>query len=119
MHKFRDLKVWQRAMTFTVTIYRETAKFPADERFGLVSQLRRACASIPLNIAEGSGNNSNKEFCRFLEIARRSGYEVMTGIDIARGLEYLPDAQADALLKEADEIVAMIVGLTKTLQRSN
>lgn len=118
-HKFRDLKVWQRAMALTISIYRETAQFPAEERFGLVSQLRRASAAIPLNIAEGSGNSSNREFCRFLEIAQRSGYEVMTGIDIARGLGYWTDELADSLLKDVDEIVAMIVGLAKSLQREN
>jgi four helix bundle protein len=102
-------------MAFTVEIYRESQKWPADERFGLISQIRRASASIPLNIAEGAGNNSNEEFCRFLQYALRSAYEVMTAIDIARGLNFLPDERADSLLGEADEIAAMIVGLMKSL----
>ena len=115
MHKYRELKVWQRSMAFTVTIYRETRGWPSDERFGLISQIRRATCSIPMNIAEGAGNDSDKEFCRYLEMALRSDYEVMTAIDIARGLEFLPDERADALLKDADEIAAMIVGLMKSL----
>ena len=115
MHKYRELKVWQRSMAFTVTIYRETRGWPSDERFGLISQIRRATCSIPMNISEGAGNDSDKEFCRYLEMALRSDYEVMTAIDIARGLEFLPDERADALLKEADEIAAMIVGLMKSL----
>jgi four helix bundle protein len=57
MHKYRDLKVWQRAMAFTVTIYRESRTWPPDERFGLISQIRRATSAIALNIAEGAGND--------------------------------------------------------------
>jgi len=115
MHKYRELKVWQRAMVFTVTIYRETRGWPDDEKFGLISQIRRATSGIPMNIAEGAGNTSNKEFCRFLEIALRSDYELMTAIDIARGLEFVSNERADALLAEADEIAAMTVGLMKSL----
>ncbi len=115
MHKYRELKVWQRGMKFTVMVYRESRQWPPDERFGLISQIRRAVCSIPLNIAEGAGNDSDKEFCRYLEIALRSDYEVMTAIDIARGLEFLPDMRADSLLQEADEIAAMLVGLMKSL----
>ena len=115
MHKYRELKVWQRAMGFTITVYRETQGWPQSERYGLTSQIRRAATSISLNIAEGAGNTSNKEFCRFLEFGLRSSYEVMTAIDIARGLEYFSSERADALLAEADEIAAMIVGLMKSL----
>jgi len=115
MHNFRELKVWQQGMKFTVAIYRESRQWPQDERFGLISQIRRAASSIPLNIAEGAGNSSDKEFCRYLEMALRSAYEVMTAIDIARGLEFLADKAADDLQKECDEIAAMLVGLMKSL----
>jgi len=115
MHNFRELKVWQRGMKFTVAISRESRQWPQDERFGLISQIRRAASSIPLNIAEGAGNSSDKEFCRYLEMALRSAYEVMTAIDIARGLEFLADKAADDLQKECDEIAAMLVGLMKSL----
>ena len=115
MHKYHELKVWQRAMAFTIAIYRETRTWPTDERFGLISQIRRATSAIPLNIAEGAGNDSNKEFCHFLQIALRSTYEVMTAIEIARGLEFLRNERADELLKEANEIAAMMVGLMKSL----
>ena len=119
MHKYRELKVWQRAMDFTIVIYQESKGWPSDERFGLISQIRRATTSIPLNIAEGAGNSSDKEFCRFLEIALRSTYEVMTAIDIARGLKFLPDERADPLVAEADKIAAMLVGLMKSLGWKN
>jgi four helix bundle protein len=114
MQKFRDLAVWQRAMAFTVTIYGETRTWPDSERYGLTSQIRRASCSIPLNIAEGAGNSSKREFCRFLEMALRSTYEVMTVIDIAERLEFLPGASARLLSKEADEIAAMTTGLMKS-----
>jgi four helix bundle protein len=89
MHNYRELKVWQRAMAFTIAIYRTTQSWPSDERFGLISQTRRATTSIALNIAEGSGNSAKNEFRRFLEYALRSTYEVMTAVEIARGLGYL------------------------------
>ncbi len=74
MHNYRQLKVWQRSLAFALRVYREAAEhFPADERFGLTSQICRAAGSIPMNIAEGSGNSSNKEFCRYLDMAKRSG----------------------------------------------
>lgn len=113
MHRSRELKVWQRAMAFTVRIYAENQDWPSEERFGMTSQVRRAASSIPLNIAEGSGNSSDREFCHFLSIALRSAYETMTAIDIARGLGLLTGERADALLVAADEIAAMTVGLMK------
>jgi four helix bundle protein len=102
-------------MAFTLAVYRASRLWPNEERFGLISQIRRAASSIPMNIAEGAGNDSDKEFCRYLEIALRSSYEVMTAIDIARGLEFLPNERADSLVQEADEIAAMLVGLMKSL----
>ena len=96
-------------------IYRESQKWPSDERFGLISQIRRATTSIPLNIAEGAGNSSKQEFCRFLQYGLRSTYETMTAIDIARGLNFLSDERADSLLAEADKIAAMTVGLMKSM----
>lgn len=118
MHNYENLQVWQRVMDLTVRIYEATATLPNDERFGLTSQLRRAAASIPMNIAEGSGNSSNKEFCRFLEITLRSGYEVLTGIEIAKRLRYMSTSVAAELTKELREIIAMIVGLMKSLGRN-
>lgn len=86
MHNYENLQIWQRSMDLAVNIYKVTVSLPNDERFGLTSQLRRAAASIPMNIAEGSGNSSNKEFRRFLEISLRSGNEVLTDVVIARRL---------------------------------
>lgn len=118
MHKYENLKVWQQAMDLVVRIYQASANFPPDERYGLISQLRRSATSIPLNIAEGSGNSSNKEFCRFLEIALRSGYEVLTTIEISKRLSYITEEISSELQTETREIIAMIVGLTKTLGKN-
>lgn len=115
MHKYRELKVWQRSLALTVKVYQETRRWPPDERFGLISQTRRASYSIPLNIAEGSGSSSSPDFCRFLEYALKSDYELMTAIDIANGLGFLSNEDAKPFLDEADEIAAMITGLMKSL----
>ena len=91
IHRFRDLKVWQRSLTFVTSVYRATAKFPKSELFGLTGQFRRAATAIPLNIAEGAGSGTDAEFCRFLRIAFRSAYEVMAILDVARALDLLDD----------------------------
>ena len=115
MHRFRELKVWQRAMDFVTEIHRSSSGFPRSEQFGLTSQIRRAASSIPLNISEGVGAGSNTEFRRFLSYALRSTYEVMTALEIARRLAYCSGEKTQALLTEADEIDAMIVGLSRSL----
>jgi four helix bundle protein len=115
MHTFRKLKVWQRGMDFVTEVYRVSAGFPQAEQFGLTSQIRRAATSIPLNIAEGAGCGSNPEFQRFLSYALRSAYEVMTASEIAQRLGYSSPDETQALLSEADQIAAMIVGLSRSL----
>jgi len=115
MHNFRKLKVYKKAIDFSVLIYNHTKTFPKEEQFGLVSQVRRAAVSVSLNIAEGSGNKSAKEFKRFLEIALRSIYEVMSCLEIAMKLNYLKEEDFEVLIADSDEIAAMIVGFSKQL----
>lgn len=107
--------MYQRAIEFAIEIYKLSKTFPREELYGLTSQIRRAVTSISLNIAEGSGNNSEKEFRRFLEIALRSDYEVMTCLEIAVRLNYCVRKDFDRLVVEADEIAAMITGFSKIL----
>jgi four helix bundle protein len=109
------LKVWQQAMDLVTKIYRVSAGFPKAEQFGLTSQLRRAAISVPLNIAEGAGNNSNVEFQRFLGYALRSTYEVMTALEVAQRLGYGTPEGIQSLLADADEVAAMVVGLSRSL----
>jgi four helix bundle protein len=115
MHKFRELKVWQRAMDFVGEIYKVSTRFPRSEQFGLTSQIRRAAIGIPLNIAEGAGASSSTQFLQFLSYALRSTYEIMTALEIAERLDYCSPEKTQALLNEADEIAAMIVGLSRSL----
>jgi len=103
-------------MDFIEEIYKITEKFPAKELYGLTSQLRRAATSVALNIAEGSAAGSDIEFNRFLNIANRSNYEVMCGIEIAKRLNYVEVVEYDLLLKRSDELSAMLSGLKKKLR---
>lgn len=86
---FRHLIVWQKAKLLTKKIYNITNKFPTEEKFGIVSQIKRASSSIMANIAEGNQRRTKKERCRFIEIARGSLVEVDCFIDLALELEYL------------------------------
>jgi four helix bundle protein len=113
---FRDLTVWQRAITLTLEIYKLTATFPDSERFGLTNQLRRAAVSVARNIAEGYGRSTKGKYVQFLGHARGSISEVETQLVIARGLEF----GSKQLLKTAEtscnEVGRMLRAMMKTLQ---
>jgi four helix bundle protein len=112
---YRDLIVWQRAMELCAAIYRATAAFPQAERFGLVSQMRRAAVSIPSNIAEGHGRLTTSEYRQFLGIARGSLKELETQIQIASDLGYLGNTAADACTALAEEVGRMLSTLIAAL----
>ena len=111
--KYQKLVVWQKAMSFVTEVYRVTRTFPGDERFGLTSQMRRAAISVPSNIAEGAGRGSDREFIRFLQIAKGSLFELETQIGICQRLGLLTEAQD--LLKRVDHQAAMITNLIESL----
>jgi len=113
MQRFTELKVWQRSHELTLEAYRVTAGFPSAERFGLISQLRRAAASIPTNIAEGSKRESNQEYARFLNSAEGSLAETEYLVMLSRDLGFLARDSADELLKEITEIARMLNALKK------
>jgi len=115
-HKFRKLNVWQKSIQFISLIYRITAKFPREERFGLIDQIRRASISICLNIAEGSGSGSDPEFRRFLRMAQRSAYEVIAALEIAINLKMTEKFILENAIMEVDQVSAMIAGLIKSLK---
>ena len=106
---------WQKAMTLVKEIYELSAGFPADERFGLTAQLRRAAVSIPSNIAEGQGRAFDKEFARFLSNSMGSLMEVETQVMIAQDLGFLKKDAAETLLRQTGEIVRLVNGLMKKL----
>lgn len=103
-------------MELVTNVYVLTRNFPQHEIYGLTSQLRRTAVSIPLNIAEGAGSDSPNEFKRFLDIALKSTYETMTALEISERLQYANQDNLKSLQAEADQIAAMIVGLTKSLR---
>jgi len=117
MHDFRKLDVYKRALLFTKRVRRVTSKFPREEVFGLTSQFRRASDSIVLNLAEGAGCSSRKEFAKFVGYSTRSGYECGGCEDIAVELEYVSTDEYEKLLDETNQIVAMLIGLQRSLQK--
>jgi four helix bundle protein len=117
MNKFRDLKVYQKAVCFSRQVYEITAKFPKSEILGLTSQLRRAACSIVLNIAEGAGSDSVREFIRYLEHSPKSAFEVMSGMDIAKGIGFIKDQAYCECQQELTEISVMLKGLQQSLKK--
>ncbi len=115
MQDFRELKVWKKAHHLTLQVYRESTAFPADERFGLVGQLRRAAVSVPANIAEGCGRGTAKDMGRFLHIAAGSAAEVEYHLMLARDLGYMTDAQHLILEDQIVEIKRMLTALNRRI----
>lgn len=116
MHNFKELKVWKKAIDFVIEIYKLSDNFPDKEKFGIISQLRRAAVSVSCNISEGAGKSSNKDFNRFLEIAIGSANEVENLIIICNRLDYLKENEANIATDKIHEIRKMIVGFQKTLK---
>lgn len=114
--RFEKLDVWQLAIEFSDEIYRVTATFPTDERFGLTNQLRRASVSTAANIAEGAGRQSNKDNQRFIDIAYGSLMEVVSHLTIARRQEFLDADSWEELRGNADRLARMLSGLSAYLR---
>lgn len=114
---YRGLIAWQRSMDFAEAIFRLSAAFPAEERFGLTNQIRRASNSIPANIAEGRGRGSPADFARFLSIARGSLFEVETHLYLAQRFEFISAEDVERLIAETSEIAKLLSGLIRQ-QRS-
>ena len=108
MKNFKDLLVWQKAIELVVFVYEVTKKFPEGERYGLVSQMRRSAVSIPSNISEGHMRNANKDFKRFVSIARGSCAELETQAIIAYKLGYLDENVYKLVLSRIEEVAKML-----------
>lgn len=115
---YRQLKVWQKAMDLTVEIYSLVNKFPRAENYALSDQMRRSVVSIPSNIAEGQGRNSDKEFVNFLSIARGSLWELETQIEISERLHYIDSGQKNKVYEQTEEIGKMLNALANSLEQS-
>jgi four helix bundle protein len=116
MQDFRNLKVWEKAHALTLGVYRNTKDFPNDERFGLTSQLRRACASIAANLAEGCARNGDVEFARFTNIALGSASETDYHLLLARDLGYLDKPAYVPLFEQIAEVKRMLNALERSLR---
>lgn len=116
MRDFKKLDIWQRSHELTLRIYKLTNAFPKTEQYGLTSQLRRACASVPINIAEGCGRLSKKELARFVVIAAGSLSEVEYIVLLATELSYIPRSDYEPLNKEINEIKRMIYTFHKRIK---
>ncbi len=109
------LIVWQKSHELVLKIYEATKDFPKEEQFGLTSQIRRAAVSIPSNIVEGKARGSNKDYNRFLMIARGSLEEVKYDMLLAKDLKYINEQMYEEIMDLSKEVGRLLAGLIKTL----
>jgi four helix bundle protein len=115
-HNFKNLKVWQRAVDLAVTVYDISRFFPAEEKFGITSQMRRSSVSIPSNIAEGTARNTSKAFSNCLDISLGESFELETQAIIANRVGILNENQFLSLTTEVSELQKMIIGFKTTVE---
>ena len=113
---YQDLEVWKKSIDLAERIYRVSCSFPAEEKYGLTSQIRRAAVSVPSNIAEGAARTGTGEFLQFLSVASGSLAEGETQLILAGRLGYLVEAELETLREETEEISRMLGGLKRSLQ---
>jgi four helix bundle protein len=116
MKDFRQLKVWEKSHQLALAIYKATKEFPKEELYGVTSQIRRASMSIPTNIAEGCGRNTDADFARFLQMAMGSASETEYQLILARDLEFLPKDSYEKLHNDVEEVKRMLASLLKTIR---
>lgn len=119
MHNFKELKVWQISRQLVKSIYELSVSFPAEEKFGITSQLRRCCISIPTNIAEGCGRNTDKDFAHFLNISLGSAYELESLLYLCFDLKLISENTLNDILPSVSEVQKMTFGLIKTLRQGS
>ena len=114
MHNFRNLHVWEKSRLFYKDIYTLTKRFPKEELFGLTSQIRRSALSIPSNIAEGCGRTTDKELCRFLDIANGSAFELETKLLLSFDIELITKEELAIFEEQVKELQKMIYSFKKS-----
>ena len=117
MNRFKNLIVWQKSLHLATEIYKLTETFPVKERFGLVTQMNRCAVSIPSNIAEGAGRNSDKEYCHFLSISQGSSFELETQLLIGHNLSYYNQEKMNPVLSLLMEVQNMLCSLQKKISK--
>lgn len=116
MQNYKELKVWEKAHQVTLNVYKISKSFPKDEIYGLTSQLRRASASIPANIAEGCGKNSQLDLANFLNIALGSANETEYFLILSTDLGYLTNEDFERLSDHINEVKAMLISLIQKVR---
>ena len=116
LQHYRELLAWQRAMDLAAAVYAVTKSFPADERFGLTNQLRRAAVSVPSNIAEGQGRGISADFTRFMNIANGSRQEVDTQLMLAQRFGYIDASTVNKILDISAETGRLLSGLKRSVK---
>ena len=119
IRSYRELIVWQKSIELTVRTYELTRRFPAEEKYGLTSQMRRAAASVPANIAEGQARRSKGEFLQMLGIARGSLAELETFLTLSERLRLIGSETGNSLLEDCAEINKMLAGLMRSLSTNH
>ena len=119
MQNYKDLKVWEKAHSFTLKVYEYASQFPKEEMYSLTSQLKRSASSIPANIAEGCGRSSDKEFCRFLSISFGSANELEYQVILCADLSFIDFNKREELLLKIGEVKKMLNGLISSVQRTS
>ena len=117
MNNFRNLKIWNRSIDLATDVYDATNRFPRTEQYGLTSQIRRSVVSISSNIAEGAGRKSEKEFSRFLNIAKGSCYELETQLLISKNLGFMAEEKFLKIEEELVKIEKMIYALVNRINQ--
>ncbi len=115
MSNYENLEVWKKSHDFALNIYKMTTNFPNEERYGIISQLRRASLSIPTNIVEGKGCSSNKKLSNFLDIARGSAQEVEYLLLFSKDIGYIDEEIYDKLKNECKIILRMLTKYKQTV----
>jgi four helix bundle protein len=115
LQTYKELKVWQKAVDLVEQVYLLTRSFPSDEKFGLVSQMRRAAVSVPANIAEGYGRTHRGDYLRYLSVSRGSLLELETHLEIARRLQFADEEHSTVLGQRIQEVDRMLFGLIESL----
>ncbi|MEN8839049.1 MAG: four helix bundle protein [Flavobacteriales bacterium] len=116
MHNYKELKIWNKGIDLAESIYKTVSEFPDSEKYGIVSQHKRASISVSSNIAEGASRKSQKEFSHFLSISLGSLFEIETQLEIASRIKYINDETLKELIEQINELIKMIIGFERQLK---
>lgn len=116
MNRYKNLEIWQRSLALATEVYKVTSSYPKEEKFALVSQIRRSVISVSSNIAEGAGRNTNAQYLFFINTAYGSLCELESQIILSQNLNYIKDEGADTILDEIEQLQKMIYTFSKRLK---